>query len=330
MAITLAQAKVGMADKVDQMVIDEFRRSSLLLDSLIFDDAVSPGTGGSTLTYGYTRLLTPATAGFRAINSEYAPQEAKRQKKSVDLKIFGGSFQLDRVIANTSGAIDELDFQLKEKIKAASNLFHYTVINGDTAIDSKAFDGLDKALVGTDTEINTDSFIDLSNSAALDANYKEFLDLLDSFLSELSGKPSMLMGNSKLMTKIRSVARRAGYLTQTEDAFGRKVSAYDGIPLMDLEYYSNGISTIPTVKIVDTRQPGSASSPIKGLTDLFAASIDIGGFHGVTVKGDKMINTYLPDLKAPGAVKTGEVEMVAAVALKNSRKAGVLRNIKVK
>mgnify|MGYP006988633497 CR=1 FL=1 len=53
MAITLAQAKVGMADKVDQNVVDTFRRSSLLLDKMIFDNAISPGTGGSTLTYGY-------------------------------------------------------------------------------------------------------------------------------------------------------------------------------------------------------------------------------------------------------------------------------------
>lgn len=56
MAITLAEAKVGMADKVDQQVVDEFRRSSLLLDRLVFDNAISPGTGGSTLTYGYIQL----------------------------------------------------------------------------------------------------------------------------------------------------------------------------------------------------------------------------------------------------------------------------------
>ena len=36
MALTLAEAKVGMADKVDQHVIDEFRRASLLLDMLTF------------------------------------------------------------------------------------------------------------------------------------------------------------------------------------------------------------------------------------------------------------------------------------------------------
>ena len=34
MALTLEEAKVGYADKVEQNVIDEFRRSSLLLDKL--------------------------------------------------------------------------------------------------------------------------------------------------------------------------------------------------------------------------------------------------------------------------------------------------------
>lgn len=36
MALTLEEAKVGYADKVEQNVIDEFRRSSILLDKLIF------------------------------------------------------------------------------------------------------------------------------------------------------------------------------------------------------------------------------------------------------------------------------------------------------
>ena len=82
MAITLEQAKVGMADKVDQQVVDMFRRSSLLLDRMTFDNAISPGTGGSTLVYGYTQLKTPSTAAVRAINTEYAPGEAIREEKT--------------------------------------------------------------------------------------------------------------------------------------------------------------------------------------------------------------------------------------------------------
>lgn len=325
MPITLEQAKVGMADKVDQMVVDEFRRSSLLLDRLTFDNAVSPGTGGSTLTYGYTRLETPSTAGFREINKEYTANEAKRSTQTVNLKIFGGAFEIDRVIQNTSGQIDEMNFQLQEKIKGARNLFHYTVINGDSAVDSKAFDGLDKALTGSSTEVNTDAVIDVSTESGLNDNKYALLDLIDDFMTELDGRPTLLLGNSKLITKIKSVARRAGYLSQSEDAFGRTVDGYDGIPLVDLGYFFNGASTVACVPIL-SRTVGTEQT---GLTDLYAVSLGIDGFHGVSPTGNGVINTYLPDFKTPGAVKKGEVEMVAAVALKATRKAGVLRNIKV-
>lgn len=157
MAITLAEAKVGMADKVDQQVVDEFRRASILLDMLTFDDAVSPGTGGSTLTYGYTRLKTPSTVAVRELNKEYTPNEAKREKASADLVIFGGSYQIDRVIAETAGAVNEVEFQMREKIKAAANYFHMLVVNGTSAGSGTGyvtgtFDGLKKILAGSDTE----------------------------------------------------------------------------------------------------------------------------------------------------------------------------------
>lgn len=325
MPITLAQAKVGMADKVDQAVVDEFRRASFLLDALTFDNAVSPGTGGSTLTYGYTRLKTPSTAGFRSLNAEYTANEADRENLTVDLKIFGGTFQIDRVIQDTSGQVNEMNFQLEQKIKGAANLFHYTVINGDSATDAKAFDGLDVALTGSNTEIGTGKVIDLSDNTGLEANKFTFLDELDNFLAELDGRPSAIMGNTKLINKIKSLARRAGYKTSSEDAFGRKVDGYDNIPLIDLGYYYNGTSTIPTVGI-ETRTVGTEQT---GLTDLYAVNFALDGFHGVSPTGNSVIRTFLPDFNAPGAVKTGEVEMVAAVALKATRKAGVLRNIKV-
>ncbi|MFD2658622.1 major capsid protein [Gracilibacillus thailandensis] len=328
MPITLQEAKVGMADHIDQQVIDEFRRSSLLLDQLTFDNAVSPGTGGSTLTYGYTRLKTPSTAGFRAINNEYSANEAVRENQFVNLKIFGGAFEVDRVIQDTSGQINEMEFQLNQKIRGAANLFHNTVINGDSAVDANAFDGLDKALTGSTTELNTDSHIDLSTASGLDSNKFTFLEEIDNFLAELDGRPSMLMGNSKLITKIKAIARRAGYLTSNEDAFGRTVTGYDNIPLVDLGYFYDGTSTNPVVPIVE-RDPDGDTTPTSGLTDLYAVSLGMDGFHGVSPTGNGVIRTFLPDFNAPGAVKKGEVEMVGAIALKATRKAGVLRNIKV-
>lgn len=358
--ITLAESKVGMADKVDQTVIDEFRRGSLLLDKLLFDNAVSPGTGGSTLTYGYVKLKTPSTASFRAINGEYTNNEAKREKSSADLKIFGGNFKIDRVLINTSGAVDELDFQMKEKIKGAINLFHNTVINGNATKNALEFDGLDIMLTGSSTEFNTGKYektkdtdlvtgkkyytkdgdnytlvetpakanigtyyedasvFDLSTSAKMDENYQTFLDMMDAFVSKMQGKPTMFLGNSKLITKVKGIARRAGYFTKSEDAFGRSIDMWDNIPLVDLEEYYDGTKTAPCVPVDEN-----------GLTSLYAVQIAKDGFHGVSTTGNNIITTALPDLKAPGTVKEGDVEMVAAVVLKNTLKAGVFRNIKV-
>lgn len=316
--ITLAEAKVGMADKVDQAVIDEFRRGSLLLDKLIFDNAVSPGTAGSTLTYGYVKLKTPSTAGFRKLNEEYTAKEAKREKATADLKIFGGEFALDRVIINTSGAVDELDFQMQEKIKAAINLFHYTVINGDASKNVDEFNGLNKLVTGSSTEYNKTTAIDLSTSELMDANYNAFLDMMDDFVATMQGKPTMFLVNSKMKTKLKGIARRAGYYSKVEDAFGRSVDCWDGIPFVDLEEFYDGSKTVPCVPI-DT----------DGNTSIYAIQIAKDGFHGVSPTGNNIITTCLPDLKAPGVIKKGDVEMVAAVVLKNTLKAGAFRKIKV-
>lgn len=318
--ITLAQAKVGMADKVDQMVIDEFRRGSMLLDMLMFDNSVSPGTGGSTLVYGYIKLKTPSTAAFRALNNEYVNNEADREKATAELKIFGGNFKLDRVIINTSGAVDELMFQMDQKIKAAVNLFHYTTIQGDSVANALEYDGLDVQITGTSTEFNTGADIDLSTSALLDQNYHEFLDLLTEFLMLLDSKPTGLLMNSKMKTKVISVARRAGYFTQSEDAFGRMVDNYDGIPLIDLKEFYDGASNVLVVPI-----DGAG-----GTTDIYAVvTNEMDGVIGASPVGDKVISTNLPPMDEPGVLKEGDVEMVAAVVVKNTRKAGVFRRIKV-
>lgn len=325
MAITLAEAKVGMADKVDQKVVDTFRRSSLLLDKLVFDNAISPGTGGSTLTYGYIQLKTPSTAAVRQINSEYTAGEAKREEKTTKAVVMGGKFQIDRVLIGTAGAVDELAFQTEQKVKATANYFNNLVINGNKASSGtgvlNTFDGLDKLLTGTETEIT--SAVDVSTEALMNANYNALLDEVDGFLSTLDGKPSMLLMNNKMLSKMRSAARRAGYYSKNRDEFGRQVETYNDIPMYDMGKYYNGTNT------VDIIPETAATQSAEGKTDIYAVAIGLDGFHGVSPTGSKVINSYMPDLSKPGAVKDGEVELVAGVALKNTNKAGVLRGIKI-
>ncbi len=316
MAITLAQSKVGMCNKVDQTVIDMFRRESMLLDKLIFDNAVSPGTGGSTLTYGYQKLKTPSTATFRQLNHEYTSQEAIREAETVDLKVFGGKFGVDRVIANTSGAIDEVAFQMKEKIKGAVNLFNNALINGDGSGDG--FKGLKSLLTGSDTVYNPEATIDLSTSTAMDTNAELFADTMDEWLGTMEEKPDFLFVNNKMATKIKSIARRLGYYTRSEDAFGRGVDNYDGIPIIVLGTYYDSTAK----EIIDIDESGESS--------IYAVKIGLDAFHGVSPTGDKVIRTYQKDVTDTGVIIDGEVEAVMAVVLKNTKKAGVLNKIKIK
>ena len=313
MAITLAEAKIGMADKVDQQIVDMFRRSSLLLDQMVFDNVISPGTGGSTLTYGYIQLKSPSTAAVRTVGGEYTPGEAKKEKKTANAIIMGGAFQMDRVIQNTAGAANEMAFQAEQKIKATANYFHNLVINGTS--DEGTFDGLKKLLSGTANELT--SAVSLKTSDELDENYNAFLDEMDSFISILDGTPSMLLMNRSMLVKLRSIARRAGYYERTQDDFGRTVETYAGVPMVDMGQFYNG----ETVEDVVATEGGK--------TAIYAVSLGLDGFHGISPMGDGVIQAYLPDLNTPGAVKTGEVELVAGVVLKNTLKAAVLKDIAI-
>ena len=318
MPITLAEAKKNVQDDLQIGVIDEFAKSNFIMNNIPFDNVVSPTGGGTTMTYGYTRLKTQPTADFREVNHEYTPAEVSKERHNVDLKIFGGSFQIDRIIADMGGIVSEVQLQMSQKIKAASALFNNTVINGDSAVNSKAFDGLEKAITGSSTEFIPGAAIDLSTSTAIDTNYKAFLDMLDEFLMGLDGTPSMIAGNLQLIARIRACARRTSMYTTSMNNFGQQVEMYAGIPLVNLGAKPG------------TNDPVSETKTGTGETSLYAVRFGMDGFHGVAPTGNGLIKSWLPDYKTAGAVKTGEVEMVAAVALKATKAAGIFRKIKVK
>ena len=313
MAVTLAQARLNVTDYLQRGIIDEFAKNNYLLDHLTFHDCVSPVGGGGTLTYAYTRLITQPTAAFRKVNAEYTPSEVKKQRETVDLKVFGGAFEIDRVIKDMGGIADEVQLQASQKVKAAQALFNDKVINGDSSANEDEFDGLNVMLTGTNTEANTS--IDLSTSAAVTSNYMAFLDELDEFLAMLNGRPDALLMNTKMAAKMRAVARRAGMYQVTKDTWGNQVEHYGAIPFVDL-----GAKAGTNDDVVATNS---------GATDIYAVRFGMDGFHGISLAGQAPIKMWLPDFSTAGAVKKGEVEMVAAVALKDTRAAGVLRGIKV-
>lgn len=431
MAVTLAQAALNTQDDLDANIIDEFRKQSAILDALPFHDTVSAMGGGSTLTYGYHRVITERAADFRAVNSEYTPDAATKQRYTVDLVPLGGSFQIDRVLAQTARGA-EVSFQLQQLVKATRTKFTDALINGDTAEDANGFDGLDKALTGSDTEMFADSRGDwgtLSDSAAMSA-----LDLLDEFFGLLDGPPTLAIANAAVCAKVRAIYRRANQYVEAPVAgllneFGQPVmrqkigtvtlvdagaksgTASPIVPLYDTDSsvytvtesagadggtfalqvitpggdaevtadiaynasstdVANAIKALSNVGASDVSVSGSAGGPYTvtfagalagvtvllavadqsvtdggvqedvtvaevdqtgGVSDLYAVRMGLDGFHGVSVAGQQLVNTWLPDFTRAGAVKTGECELgPAAVVLKATKAAAVLRGLRVR
>jgi len=328
MAMTLADMKAGMNDKVAQQVVDVFLRESEILQLLPFDNCVSPH-GGSTLTYSYMQKKIPSAAAFRALGSEYAASEAVMERRTADLKIFGGRFSMDRVLHQAEGMYNNLAFQMREKILAAISLFHYTLINGNATTAETEFDGLDKMLAGASTELGVSAVIDISTAEKLKSNADQLYEALQILIK--STDADALLMNTSMISKVQTLARVLGYKTESEEAFGRKVVSMDGVRFMDLgKHYTTEGDTVTgndCVKAGISRTVGAAQT---GLTDVYAVKFDVNdGFHAASLTGDSAISQYLPDWTQPGAVKDGEVEMVAATVLKNTAHAGVLRNIKI-
>jgi hypothetical protein len=354
MPVTLAQAQLNTQTDMHYAVIDNLRRYSWLFDQIAWDDTVTPGTGGGSLVYGYTRLLAARGAAFRQYNTEYTPNEATREQKTVVLHPLGGSYNVDRVLAGLGDAqYREVVFQMQQLLTGTRIGFLDELINGDTAVNANGFDGLDKSLVGQSTEYNplnegvATGYVDWTpgtiNSQQL---AMAALDRIDDWLSRIVpstigggdlGEPGGLpvgvkaiLGNTTSITRVRALGRWAGIYTQSKDDLGRPIEMYGDWVLQDLGDNATGVGPIIPI---ETRDPdlGGAGGNITGLTDLYAACFGMDALHGATMAGRPLVQSWEPDFTTAGAVKTGEVEMgPVALVLRNTRSCGVLRNVKVR
>lgn len=350
--ITLAQAQVNVQDDVDFGIIDDLRRYSWLMDQIVFDDTVNP-TGGGTLTYGYTRLKTTRRAAFRAYNTEYVPEAAEEERFTVDLKPWGGSFNIDRRLARLGQArTNQIALQMQQLQVSVVQKFQEELINGDTAVDALGFDGLDKVLTNASTEYDpldegvTVGYLDWSmatiNTQALAMAQ---LDRIDMWLSRITpskmgggdlGQPGALppgrkaiLTNTTGATRLEALARWAGMYTETKDDVGRETKRYKDWFIVDIGDGQEGSSPIVPIYSADA-DAGGGGSTITGLTDLYAVTFGMDAFHAAAQGGKPLVESWLPDFTTSGAVKTGEMEMgPAAMVLKSTKAAGVLRKVKV-
>ena len=312
--LTLADVKVGLVDDLQTTVIDELVKSTYLFEKIGFEPVASLVGGGAGWSYAYNKVKEESTSEFRDINGKYKDSVALTERKNVDLKILGGSFSIDRALRDTGGAPEQVAFQLAQKIKAVKAGFCNAIVNGAVITDSRQFDGLDTLLTGSSTEIVAGGTgFDLSTFTKVKDNAAEFVAVLDDFLSILVEKPDALMGNSKMINKIKAIAKIVGTNTETKDDFGRSIDAYDGIALIDLGEYKGA--------------PVVANNA--GKTSLYAVKFGSQAFHAISPAGASLVDTIAPDFTQASEQVRGLIELRAAVVLKHSKSCGVLRKIKV-
>jgi hypothetical protein len=206
--------------------------------------------------YAYAQETTLPGAAFRALNSAYTESTGTITQKTETLAILGGDADVDRFVIQTRpGELANIRAEVtRSKAKAVRMTFLDTFVNGDTDSDANAFNGLKKRVTGTSQEISA-----ATNGLAIvgsdDAARHTFLDKLDDLIALVPGSPDMLLMNDAVLSKIRSSARRLTIYDQTVDAFGRMVSTYRGIPLVDVGYKADGSTRV----LPQTETQGSSS-----------------------------------------------------------------------
>lgn len=319
--ITLEEVRKGQLTDLEKGVIDEFVKGDFMFQNIPFASIANPVAGGAGWSVSYVILTEESKTGFRAINGKYEDTFAKKEKKTAEVKVYGGSFSIDRALRDQGGVENEVAFQMAQLIKAARKGFSYYLIKGAIATNGEQFDGLDTLLKGTSTDMQAHSTgFDLSTFEKVKENALEFAVKLDEWLSLLDEKPHALLGNSKMILKIKAAAKVAGLHTTTQNSYGDTIDHYNGIPLVVLDkYMAKGETTAKeTIEIASD-----------GTTDLYAVRFGEDALHVASPSSGKIIDVLAPDFTIAAEQARGLVELRGVPILKSSKACGVLRKIKV-
>lgn len=221
MAMTLLEAsKIHKGDVVRAGIIEMFARESEPLRVLPFLDV----PGGS---YHYTQEGSLPGVGFRGINQGFEESVGVLNPQVEVLRIAGGDLDVDNAILKMHGE-DVRTTHEAMKVKALSLYFNKKLIKGDSSADVREFDGLQARITGSQLIANGNT----ANGDPLS------LGKLDEAIDAVDGANYLLM--SKAQKRIITAAARdidvGGHISYTVDEFGRKVTNYNDLPILVVDY----------------------------------------------------------------------------------------------
>ncbi len=225
MSLTLLEAAKLVQDPLKRGVIEIFPRVSPVLERLPF----FPVNGQA---YKYNQEQTLPGVAFRGINETYTESTGVVNPAVEALYVLGGLSNVDRALVKTQGNVNDLR-AVYDGMKAKAVALEYTkkFFKGDNSTDPNEFDGLENRLTG-------DQLLDQGSG---DAGDPLTLVKLDQLIDAVQGGPHVLFCNKTIRRSISSLARAAGQATEpVNDAFGRQLQAYAGIPIAVVEEDKDG------------------------------------------------------------------------------------------
>lgn len=261
MAVTLVEASkiaMGRGDVLKATIMELYARSSDILQTLKFENI----QGNALL---FNREKTLPNVGFRQLNSGYTEGTGTYDKMNEPLVIAGGDLDVDKFFIDTMGG-DQRAVQEAGKVKALSLAWTKTFVKGDTSSTEEEFDGLQ-------ARISSSYMVAAGAACSGDAMSLAKLDQT----IDLCENPTHLLMNKTMRRRLSAAARLSsvgGYITYDLDAFGRRVTMYNDLPILIVAKENTNTEIMPFTE-VGPHGGGVAS------TSIYVLSLEEDGVIGL-------------------------------------------------
>jgi len=304
MALTLVESSklaLGRDETVLQgTVMELYARASDLMQYIPFQDI--PGNSAM-----FNREIKLPSAGFRAVNEPYSESTGTVDRVQESLTIAGGDVDVDVFLMKTGGG-NQRSAQESMQIKSLSLALTKTMIKGDSEATPKEFDGLQVRCIGNQLVANSTE----SGGGALSlAKLDELIDAVED--------PTQLLMNKTMRRRLSGAARLTsvgGYITFTLDSFGRRVTAYNDIPILIADKDNNYDDIMPFTE--------AAASGSSVCTSIYCLSFATNGVVGL--QNGSMDVRDMGELDTKPVFRT-RVEWYVSMAILRARAVARLRNI---
>lgn len=279
MALLLTQAETLSENDLRRGVLETFVIESPFMEMVDFFEVEGNA-------YAYNEEATLPGVEFRAVNAAYSESTGTVNQKTEKIVILGGDADVDKFLQLTrSNLNDQRAVQLGLKAKSLVYQYQNSFINGDTAGDANSFDGLKKRITGTQLFATAANGIPVLGTT--DDQRHAFLDQLDQLLAKVPDADIILM-NGAILSKFQSAARRLLIRDMREDAYGRTIDFYNGVPIYNPGVTAAGADIITATETQGTSSGTSSSvyavrfgedpsdQSVMGLTNQFVQVTDLG------------------------------------------------------